>query len=257
MSEAAPQEPTEVVAMPRKRKDVTITEPARTPMVMDETTALVAMIERAAKDPTVDIDRMRQLMAIHAEATARRAHTAFLADFARMQSQLPAATRGGKGHNNKSYARFEDVIAAVRPHLAEFGFSLSFRTVLEDKIIRVIGVLGHKAGHEERTELPLPADTSGSKNIVQAWGSAISYGKRYVALTLLGIATEDDDDGNAAGTGATISDEQAMAIVDMLEAKGSDRKAFCAYFKIATVADLQSKDFDRAISALKKKSAAQ
>ena len=70
MSESAPQEPTEVVAMPRKRKDVTITEPARTPMVMDETTALVAMIERAAKDPTVDIDRMRRF--VQAARRARR-----------------------------------------------------------------------------------------------------------------------------------------------------------------------------------------
>jgi hypothetical protein len=36
----------------------------------------------------------------------------------------------------------------------------------------------------------------------QATGSAITYGRRYTAMTLLGIAPDDDDDGNAAAQAA-------------------------------------------------------
>lgn len=270
MSEAAPQEPTEVVAMPRKRKDVIITEPARTPMVMDETTALVAMIERAAKDPTVDIDRMRQLMAIHAEATARRAKVAFLADFSALQSELPAVAKGGKGHNDKRYARFEDVIGTIRPFLVKHGFSLSFRTQHEDKVIRIIGVLGHRAGHEERTDLPLPADTSGSKNAVQAWGSTISYGKRYVALTLLGIATtDDDDDGQRAGGLTTLSEAQVETLFALIAESGANMAQFLIAAKVPPLTDdtgidaikdrlsaIRSTDFDRLKGLLERKKGA-
>lgn len=250
---------TEVEDMPKKtqRKALVVEQIAAPPVPMDETTALISMLERIARDPSVDLDRADRALRMHAEASERRARQRFLADFSLLQSELPAAERKGTAHNNKRYARFEDIIAAVRPVLAKHGFSLSFRTQHEDKVIRVVGVLGHRDGHEERTDLPLPADTSGAKNAVQAWGSAISYGKRYVALTLLGIATTDDDDGQAAGTGETISDDQAMAIVDLLEATGSDRKSFLAYFKIDTIAALPARDFDRAMGALRKKAGAQ
>ena len=73
-----------------------------------------------------------------------------------------------------------------------------FRIGQDDKAMTVTGVLGHAAGHTEETSMRLPADTSGAKNSVQAWGSSASYGKRYVTLTLTGIATSDDDDGRAA-----------------------------------------------------------
>lgn len=61
----------------------------------------------------------------------------------------------------------------------------------------VVGVLGHAGGHAEETAMTLPADMTGNKNPVQAWGSTASYGKRYVTLTITGIATEDEDDDGA------------------------------------------------------------
>lgn len=256
---------TELVAMKPKKEPALVATPA----VVDETTALVAMIERAAKDPSVDIDRMQRLMTIHAEATARRAKVAFLADFSALQSELPAVAKGGKGHNDKRYARFEDVIGTIRPFLVKHGFSLSFRTQHEDKVIRIIGVLGHRAGHEERTDLPLPADTSGSKNAVQAWGSTISYGKRYVALTLLGIATTDDDDGQRAGGLTTLSEAQVETLFALIAESGANMAQFLIAAKVPPLTDdtgidaikdrlsaIRSTDFDRLKGLLERKKGA-
>lgn len=222
-------------------------------VAVSETAAILSMIERAARDPAVDINKMERLFQMQQEAATRRARSEYLAAFSALQAVLPAVARKGKSHNGK-YARFEDVIEAVRGPLSQHGFSLSFRVERHDGTIDVTGVLGHAGGHAEQTTLPLPADKSGQKNDVQMWGSAISYGKRYVALTLLGIATEnDDDDGKAAGAGPVISDDQAITLRDMIEATGTDEAAFCKYLSTPKLSQLPAKDFERAITALKKK----
>jgi len=54
--------------------------------------------------------------------------------------------------------------------------------------------------------MTLPLDNSGSKNAVQAVGSSVSYGKRYVMAALLNITTRgEDDDGNAAAPIKTVT----------------------------------------------------
>lgn len=160
--------------------------------------AWLAMIERAARDPAVDISKMERLFQMRSETLAREARAEYLRALSAMQAELPAAARNGRAHNDKAYARFEDIIEALRPILHKHGFSLTYRIEQDDKAMIVTGVLGHSGGHSESTSMKLPADTSGAKNAVQAWGSSASYGKRYVTLTLTGIATDDDDDGRAA-----------------------------------------------------------
>ncbi len=192
------------------------------------------------------------------EATAARSRTEFLAAFARMQAELPAVERKGTGHNSKKYARFEDFISTIKKPLADHGFSLSFRIHQEGAVLTVTGVLGHEAGHQETTQLPLPADTSGNKNQVQAWGSTISYGKRYVGLTLLGIATEDeDDDGKKAGDPAAISAEQLGDLQTAIDDTSADVAKFCRYFKIEAIGALPASRFQQAMTLLEGKKRAQ
>ena len=142
------------------------------------------------------------------------------------------------------------MISAVRPHLSSHGFSLSFRTVNEPGTIRIIGVLGHRDGHTEQTDIVLPADAGASKNAVQAWGSSISYGKRYVALTLLGIATKDDDDGRKAVAGPTISQEQEDKLREAIEAGGRNLPKFCEYFRIEKLSDMPADKFAGAMKLI-------
>jgi hypothetical protein len=220
------------------------------PEPASEASALISMIERSARDPNVDIDKMERLFLMQQSAMERRAKAAYLAALSDMQADMPAAVKRGKAHNDKAYARFEDIIAAVRPVLVKYGFSLTFRTAQDDKSICVTGVLGHAEGHSESTDIVLPPDTSGNKNIVQAWGSSTSYGKRYVALTLLGIATEgEDDDGKAAAT-ALITDEQATELRELIAAASADIDAVLAFHKIESLSDMPARDFQKSRSML-------
>lgn len=189
---------------------VKLETPVSVAAIQSESGALLSMIERAARDPAVDVAKMERLFQMQERAEAQRAKAAYLAALAQMQSELPAVARRGKGHNDKKYARFEDIVEAVKPVMSAHGFSLTFRVAQSEKSMTVTGVLGHAQGHTESTDMTLPADTSGAKNPVQAWGSSASYGKRYVTLTLLCIATEDeDDDGRTAASAKRKSSAQS------------------------------------------------
>lgn len=217
-----------------------------------ETSTVLSMIDKVLTNPEIPVERLQQLFDLHTRVSGEAARVAYYRDFAALQASLPPVERKGRGHNDKAYARFEDIMAKVRPHLAQHGFSIFFRTAQPDGKLSVTGVLAHRDGHSEETTLTLPSDNSGGKNAVQAWGSSTSYGKRYVLVTLLGIATADeDDDGSAAGTGETISEAQYKQVAALLAQSGTEINDFCAHYKIETLDDLPAKLADKAIGLLK------
>ena len=166
--------------------------------VVSESSAVLAVIARAASDPTVDMDKLERLLDMQERIMNKQAETEFNSALAAMQADIPSVAERGTGHNIK-YATLEDIVDVVRPIMNQYGFAVSFSVEQADKSITVVGELVHKGGHSKKTSMMLPHETSGSKNAVQAIGSSISYGKRYVLCAMLNIATRgQDDDGYAA-----------------------------------------------------------
>lgn len=201
-------------AAPAVTAEMVVAQPQPLPEVVGD--PFLMMIERAARDPRVDIDKMERLFRMKLDMDARNAKAAYLQALAMMQPKLPVITKHGVISKNEKdergnktgrqeamtkYARWEDVVEGITPVLAEHGFSLSFRVAqpTQDRVA-VSGVLGHRDGHTEETTLALPIDSSGAKNNVQGWGSSVSYGKRYTAFALLNISARgEDDDGESYG----------------------------------------------------------
>ncbi len=159
----------------------------------------VMMFERLAKDPAVDVEKLERLIAMQERILDRNAEMAFNAAFAQMQPKIP--TIGERSRTDKTaYAPLEDILDVVRPILAEFGFTLSFRSEFPtDKTVKVFGILTHLEGHARTSEFLSAADQTGSKNAIQALGSATQYGRRYTTKDLLCIVTrEADDDGESS-----------------------------------------------------------
>lgn len=185
--------------------------------VPNDTTAIIQVIERAAMNPDVDIDKMERLLQMQERVMERQASMDFSAAMAAMQTEMPSIAERGTAHNNKSYATLEDIVDTVRPVMQKYGFAVSFRVKTLERGIEITGVLMHKGGHREETTMLLPADTSGNKNAVQAFGSSTSYGKRYVLCALLNITTRgEDDDGNAAAPVKTVTPAQAAYVKSLL-----------------------------------------
>lgn len=160
---------------------------------------MYSMIERAARDPAVDIDKMERLMQMQERAIAREAKAAYDAAMADLQPALPSIGERGNAAGRYTYALWEDINAAIKPVLTAHGFALTFRTDFASGIT-VTGVLSHRGGHREETSITLPADPSGNKNAVQAVASSVSYGKRYTAGALLNLTSHGEDDDAYATT---------------------------------------------------------
>jgi len=165
----------------------------------------VQMFERLARDPSVDVEKLERLIAMQERIMRHNAEAAFNVAFSLMQPQLPTVTEGSKTDKG-SYAPREDIVDAVRPILGRHGFTIGFKTEWpDDSHVRVIGILTHNEGHARTSEFLSGADQTGSKNAIQALGSAVEYGRRYTTTDLLNIVTRKangkpvDDDGKTAG----------------------------------------------------------
>ena len=230
--------------------------PEGTP-AQSESTALIAMIERAALNPDIDMAKMERLLDMQDRILGRQAKAAFDADFAQMQPRLPSIVERGKIEKRSTYALWEDINDAIKPILMEFGFSLRFKSEQPDGKVVITATLAHVGGHSEMTTITLPHDPSGGKNPVQAIGSAISYGKRYAAGELLNLTSRgEDDDGRAAGGAEKISDEQRDKLLALLAEADADVPEFCEYAKIDAVANLPANRFDWAVKGIEKRKAA-
>ena len=226
---------------------------------VSEATAIISVIERAARDPSVDIERMERLLGMHERLVARQAKTAYAAALARLQPKLPIIQERGSIKNNSGaiqsrYAYWEDIVGIITPLLASEGFSLSFRTGNKDGKIQVTGVLTHAEGHSEDTTLDLPADTSGSKNAVQAVASSVSYGKRYTAGALLNLRTgEIDDDGRGAAPSPTLTEQQVADLEALLTEVGANKGAFLKWARVSSLAQILACNYEVCVKAIEAK----
>jgi hypothetical protein len=121
------------------------------------------------------------------------------AALAKAQSEFPkiprdrtveVATRSG-GKYKFAYAPLDTIMDKIRPVLKSNG--LAFMQSLNGESLST--TLLHTSGEWLASD-PMPVRVADSGP--QAFGSAITYARRYALTAILGIVTEDDDDGNAA-----------------------------------------------------------
>ncbi len=242
-------------------------ELAAAPAVHGENAALISMIERAARDPAVDIAKMERLFDMHERMQKSAAERAYWAAFSEMQPKLPTIERNGTIKTNEKvdgqktgrqvaqskYALWEDIDESARPIYTAHGFSLTFRMEQTPERLTTTAVLAHRDGHSERTSFSCGCDSSGSKNNVQGWGSAMSYGKRYTGTAILNIVTRgQDDDGRAAGSGF-ISEAQYKELADLIRATNTDLQAFLDLGGVESLADIPAAQFQAAKAKLVQK----
>lgn len=222
-----------------------------------ESVTILQIIQQVAMSPDADIDKMERLMVMHQNMQALQAKQKYDEALAEMQEELPViGERGGikdrNGRVQSTYALWEDINEMIRPVLARHGFAISFRTPRNERGIEVEGVLSHRAGHREMTSLVLPADTSGSKNGVQAVASSVSYGKRYTAGALLNFTTTgEDDDGNSAVLTPRVTSVQAAQLASLLD-RCSDRAKAAFSNMHGTPAAVEKSAFDQVLGMLSK-----
>jgi hypothetical protein len=152
---------------------------------------------------------MEKLLNMQMTIMAKQAEMAYGAAMGRLQKKLPRITKKGriaftdkKGNERDTpYAKYEDIDLVIRPLMLEEGFILDFDTKWGNDGATIYCTISHSEGHTKTSEMRLPLDSSGSKNSLQAMGSTISYGQRYLVKMMLNLIFEDEDnDGADFGT---------------------------------------------------------
>lgn len=158
------------------------------------------------------------------------------------QGEMGAAKKDAiNPHFKSKYADFGAIVEASRPVLAKHGLAILQSTPTEGATITVATRLIHLSGEWIESSLTLTA----KDNSPQAVGSALTYGRRYGWSTLIGLAADEDDDGNKAQRStseaafipadsrgnplvAPVGFDAWLAVLDQVASDGSDalRKAW-------------------------------
>lgn len=119
----------------------------------------------------------------------------FFSRLAQVQAQIKPATMDGTNPHFKSrYATLASLHAACMPALTAAGFSVRQSVTESDGFLYCETIVQADDGQISCTcPVGKPRDTS-----PQAYGSAITYARRYSLATCLGLVSDDDDDANEA-----------------------------------------------------------
>ncbi len=226
-----------------------------------ESAAILNMIERAARDPSIDLDKMERLMAMRDKTRAQDAEMAF--NEAMKATQAEMRTIGADAANSQTrsrYATYAKLDTVLRPIYTKHGFSLSFDegdSPKEDHV-RILCYVSHDAGHTRVYRKDMPADGKGAKGgdvmtKTHAAGAAASYGARYLLKGIFNVAVGDEDaDGNPP-PGDTITKTQTDTLIGLADEVGADKARFCTFFKIDGIAKLPANRFTEALTMLEAK----
>lgn len=187
-------------------------------------------------------------------ATQQTLASAMATAFGAIDAATKAAA-GQVGQQKYKYADLTSVIEAIKPALVANGLFFTQHPRPNDKGVEVETILHHANGEMiSLGSLFVPADRSNA----QAFGSALTYARRYGLVTAFGVPVEDDD-GNAAAKGPptpkaeTISDADRDIIAGLANATGTDLKTICDAYKVQSLKELTVQQGMAAIKRLQAK----
>lgn len=231
-----------------------------------DTTALLQVITAAARDSSVDIDKMERLMQMHERLVMRDAEQAFNAALNAAQAEMGRVAADANNPQTRSrYATYGRLDSVLRPIYARHGFALSFDTGTDapPDMVRVIARVTHSGGFTRSYHADMPADGKGAKGgdvmtKTHATGAAMSYGMRYLLKMIFNVAVgEEDRDGNTAADKISEGQgEELKVLIDKAVAAkpGTDYAAwltsFLEYMRVDALNDIPAKDFGKAKSAI-------
>jgi hypothetical protein len=123
-----------------------------------------------------------------------------VAALSKAQGQMKPASVDGKADTGKykyTYASLASVMDAIRKPLTDNGLAVIQRTDCDDGGVFLDTILAHSSGEWMASRLFVC--TIGTP--AQQMGSALTYSRRYALSAMVGVVTDEDDDGQKATEG--------------------------------------------------------
>jgi len=146
--------------------------------------------------------------------------------YAKFQATCPAPKKTATNtHTGSSYAPLDAILEVVIPALTENNLFFVQDAIVEPNQVSVKTIVRHECGEFfEFTPMTLPI----GKNTAQGIGSATTYARRYSLTTALGIAAQEDDDGNEASKGGQVPpkprEDKGQALRNTIDALIEDKR---------------------------------
>ena len=114
------------------------------------------------------------------------------------QAELPSAKKNSVNpHFRNHYADFKAVTEAASV-IHQHGLAYIQTSEVREGQLGIVTTLIHVSGQWISGFMPVVVGDQARQQGPQSWGSGITYAKRYALSAILGIAADEDDDGNSA-----------------------------------------------------------
>jgi len=208
-----------------------------------------------------DLDKLEKVMNLQERWENTEARKAYVQAMAKFKENPPKivkdkAVNFGAGKAAFKHASLANICDKINEGLSAQGLSAAWDTK-QNGGITVTCKITHKQGHSEETTLTAQADTSGSKNSIQAIGSTITYLQRYSLTALTGLAAGDhEDDGvgsEPAAAPKVIDNAQVGTIRDYIASLNASEEKFLKYMGIPSIEEMPQAAYQKAINLFKTK----
>lgn len=204
---------------------------------------LLTAIIGLAKDPDFDVSKLQALMGMQERLEDRQAERAFARALHDAQAEIPSIAKNGtvtlgSGKGSYAFATWEDMDKVLRPVMDRHGFTLSFDMAMrpgDGGGAIITGTLMHSDGHSKSAAIPLALDAGPGRNSLQAMGSTMSYGRRYVTEMLFNLVRKGVDDDGVSGGAKFITSEQAAELQELIKGSGRSETDFMQSFSAGTL----------------------
>ena len=118
------------------------------------------------------------------------------------QQEIGSLIRNKKGYGYE-YADLANCLDCVKEALSKNGLNISQFPGYSDAdgFASVTTILSHASGQMLCSLMTIPIIPNKSNNDIQAYGSAITYARRYAITAIMNLAAEDDDGAEAKKLG--------------------------------------------------------
>ncbi len=201
---------------------------------------VLAIIERAAKDPSVDVDKMERLLGMAERMQDRQSERDYSSALSMLQKECQNVIATKEVDGKFRYAPFLDVWNSVRPAVERNHFTIQWSQEHQGDKVKVTLTLQHLSGHKRdftygmRIGSNAPGTPAGSQAPVLD-SITESRAKRRLLMDALNIVVDAVSSAEDAGDGTLASDKETDALFKRLVAIGGDQSSQQRFLALAGV----------------------
>ncbi len=164
------------------------------------------------------------------------------AELVAVQAELPKPQKNAKGNFGR-YTDITEILTVLRPVLNRHGFFLGQKVKQAEGGLLVETFVLHTSGESlSFGEMFMPASPNKGGNLVQGYGIAETYARRYALCAAFGLEADDDDAQSLSNAQqqSAVPGFTAKQLADAEAAATEGLTAYQNYFKSLTKAQRQA-----------------